>query len=185
MMDELIQRISKDLRPLFTTIVGLTDDFCTEHLNDEYRQLCRQMAAVLCRKGTPLTSGRPPGWASGIVHALGWVNFLSDPSLDPYMSVANVAKGFGISHGTMTAKSKIIRDTLDIVPFDPDWCLPSMIEINPLVWMLETTNGLIIDIRHAPRELQEKAYRQGLIPFIPADRKAGDGQDGGGDGDGG
>ena len=45
------------------------------------------MAAKLCRKGTPLTSGRPRSWASGIVHALGWVNFLSDPSQDPHMSV--------------------------------------------------------------------------------------------------
>ena len=70
-MNELLQRVAKDFRPLFTTIVELTDDFCAEHLNDEYRQLCREMAVALSRKGTPLTSGRPRSWASGIVHALG------------------------------------------------------------------------------------------------------------------
>lgn len=32
-------------------------------------------------------------------------------------------------------------------------------------------NGFIIDIRTAPREVQELAYRKGLIPYIPADRK--------------
>ena len=49
---------------------------------------------------------------------------------------------------------------------DPDWSLPSMVEKNPLIWMLEV-NGLIIDVRHAPREIQEEAFRKGLIPYIP------------------
>ena len=40
---------------------------------------------------------------------------------------------------------------------------------NPMVWMLEI-NGLMIDIRHAPLELQRLAYEKGLIPFIPAER---------------
>ncbi len=51
-------------------------------------------------------------------------------------------------------------------PMDPDWSIPSMIDKNPLIWMLEV-NGLIIDVRHAPREIQEAAFRQGLIPYIP------------------
>lgn len=177
-MDEPVQRVPKDFQPLFTTTVRLTDDFCAEYLNDEYQQLCRKMTAKLCRKGTPLTSGRPRSWASGVVHALGWVNFLSDPSQAPQMSVADVARGFEVSKGTMTAKSKVIRDKLRIVPLDPAWCLPSMLESNPLVWMVETTSGFIIDICNAPRQLQEEAYRRGLIPFIPGDRKAGDGGDG-------
>jgi len=32
-------------------------------------------------------------------------------------------------------------------------------------------SGFIIDIRDAPREIQELAYQKGLIPYIPADRK--------------
>ena len=31
-------------------------------------------------------------------------------------------------------------------------------------------NGLMIDIRQAPAELQRLAYEKGLIPFIPAER---------------
>ncbi len=50
---------------------------------------------------------------------------------------------------------------------DPDWSLPSMVEKNPLIWMLEV-NGLIIDVRHAPREIQEEAFRKGLIPLYPS-----------------
>lgn len=35
--------------------------------------------------------------------------------------------------------------------------------------MLEV-NGLIVDIRHMPREVQAIAYQKGLSPYIPADR---------------
>ncbi len=45
-----------------------------------------------------------------------------------------------------------------------------MIEDNPLVWILEV-NGFVMDIRTAPRQVQEEAYRLGLIPFIPADKE--------------
>ncbi len=44
---------------------------------------------------------------------------------------------------------------------------------NPLVWILKV-NGLLMDIRDAPREAQQVAYEQGLIPYIPADREKGE-----------
>ncbi|PPK73929.1 hypothetical protein B0F87_11340 [Methylobacter tundripaludum] len=49
----------------------------------------------------------------------------------------------------------------------PDWTLPSLLVNNPMVWMLQV-NGLIVDIRHAPLELQQFVYEKGLIPFIPS-----------------
>jgi hypothetical protein len=66
----------------------------------------------------------------------------------------------------MQAKSKQIRDLLGRYPMDLEWSTPSMIDKNPLIWMLEV-NGFIIDVRHAPREIQEEAFRKGLIPYIP------------------
>jgi len=162
--------IPKGFQQVFTVITELTDAFCEMHLDEDYRQLCREMAAVLCQVGSLVEKSRPASWASGIVHALGWVNFLQDPQLSPYMTSAQVAEGFGVSQATMAAKSKIIRDELDLIQLDPDWCTPAMLRDNPLVWMLEV-NGLIMDIRTAPREVQELAYQQGLIPFIPADEQ--------------
>jgi hypothetical protein len=50
----------------------------------------------------------------------------------------------------------------------PDWTLPSRLADNPLVWMVQI-NGLMIDIRRSPPELQRLAYEKGLIPFIPAE----------------
>ena len=62
-----------------------------------------------------------------------------------------------------------IRKLLKIRPFDPEWTLPSRMDDNPLIWMLEV-NGLITDIRLCPREAQVVAFEKGLIPYIPADR---------------
>jgi hypothetical protein len=63
-----------------------------------------------------------------------------------------------------------IRRMLKIHQLDPNWTLPSRLDDNPMVWMLEA-NDLIIDVRQASRELQEIAFKKGLIPYIPADRK--------------
>ena len=71
--------VPSEFRERFREIVELTDDFCDRFLNDEYKAVCRKMAASLCQEGSPV-------------------------------------------------------------------------------------------IRHAPREAQEVAFEQGLIPYIPADR---------------
>src|SRR5690606_12136650 len=52
-------------------ILGMTDGFCRQHLNDEYADLCRELAGKLARKRpSPLLSGRPEGWACGIVRTI-------------------------------------------------------------------------------------------------------------------
>jgi len=163
-------RISKKNQQLFEQIMELINAFCDAHLNEDYKELCEQMAGAICRTRMPLSGSKPSSWASGVVHAVGWVNFLHDPDRSPHMTSAQLAEGFGVSQGTMTAKSKIIRDKLDITTLDPDWCTPAMLVDNPLVWMFDV-GGFVIDIRETPRQVQEEAYRQGLIPFIPSDKQ--------------
>jgi hypothetical protein len=160
--------IPEEYQDLFAEIVGLTNAFCERYLDEDYRELCEEMAEEVCLEELPSERARPASWASGIVHALGWVNCLQDPALSPHMTSAQVAEGFGVSQGTMTAKSRIIRDELDIIPLDPDWCTPAMLVDNPLVWTVDV-GGFLMDARYAPRAIQEEAYRKGLIPFIPAD----------------
>jgi hypothetical protein len=151
----------------FDEITQLTDAFCQAYLTDEYQQLCRELTATLCRKRpSPLVRGKATTWACGIIHALGMVNFLFDSSQTPHVAASQIWEYFELSSSTMQAKSKQIRNLLGMYPMDPEWSTPSMIDQNPLVWMLEI-NGLIIDMHHAPPELQEAAFRQGLIPYIP------------------
>jgi Domain of unknown function (DUF6398) len=162
------QKVPKDMQRRFDDITRLTDAFSQAHLNDEYASLCRQLTATLCRKRlSPLIQGKIAAWACGIIHAIGTVNFLFDASKTPHVPASQIASYFGFSSSTMQAKSKQIRDLLDMYQLDPEWTLPSMVDQNPLIWMLEV-NGLINDVRHAPREIQEEAFRKGLIPYIPA-----------------
>jgi len=169
-IEELMACVPKAYAARFTNLVGLTDAFCDAHLNVEYKELCREMAVAVCQKGSPVLKGKPQGWAAGIVYAIGRVNFLDDPSQTPHMKSKDIAKGFGVSMATMQAKAKVIREGLDLIPSDPDWSLPSRMDNNPLVWILEV-NGFLMDVRIAPREVQVAAYEKGLIPYIPADRK--------------
>src|SRR6266851_4527212 len=153
------QNVPKDMQARFDEITHLTDAFCQTHLNDEYMQMCRE-------RPSPLLRGKATTWACGIIHALGMVNFLFDSSQTPHIAASQIWEYFDLSSSTMQAKSKQIRDLLGMYPMDPDWSIPSMVDKNPLIWMLEV-NGFIIDVRHAPREIQEAAFRQGLIPYIP------------------
>ena len=58
---------------------------------------------------------------------------------------------------------------LETHPLDPKWTLQSLSDTNPLVWMFEV-NGILVDLRQMPREVQEAAFDSGLIPYIPANR---------------
>jgi hypothetical protein len=155
-------------------VIGLLDQFCKEHLNEEYAVLCRKMAEKLARKRpSPLLQGNLNAWASGIVRAVGGVNFLHDKTQTPYMRSSDIDHYLGTSPSSGAAKLAAIRKMLKLHPLDPNWTLPSRMDDNPMVWMLQV-NGFIVDVRHAPREVQEIAFNKGLIPYIPADRHQGD-----------
>ena len=155
------------IQPRYAEIVTLLDQFCAQHLNAEYAQVCRQMAATLARKRpSPLSSGKANSWAAAIAQTVGSVNFLFDKTQNPHMRADDLAAAFGLSKSTVANKSKQIKDLLKIGIFDPTWTIASKLEQNPMAWMI-TVNGFIIDARHAPRAIQEEAYRKGLIPYVP------------------
>ena len=126
--------------------------------------------ATLCRKHpSPLLRGKATVWARGIIHALGMVNFLFDSSQTPHRAASQIWEYFKLSSSTMRAKSKQIRDLLGIYPMDPNWSTPSMVDQNPLIWML-SVNGLIIDVRHAPRRFKRPPFAKGsFLPFLRHD----------------
>lgn len=156
---------------IYDAVVALTDAFCRDHLTGEYRDLARAMAAALSRKRpSPLVSGQPRTWACGIIHVLGQLNFLSDKATQPYMTMAEVCTAFGVGQSTASAKARIISDALHTSRMNPTWMLKSFVDRNPLVWMAEV-NGLLVDLREMPREVQVIAHQKGMIPYIPADQE--------------
>jgi hypothetical protein len=161
------ENVPQTMRLLFEDIVRRTDAFCREYLNDEYARLACDMAAALARKRpSPLTQGKVEGWACGIIYALGSINFLFDPSQTPHMKASELCERFGVSTSTGSSRSRKIQDVLKITMLDPKWTLPSMLEENPMAWYIQV-NGIMVDARRQPREIQEEAFRLGLIPYVP------------------
>jgi len=161
------ESVPEAMKARYDEVVELTDAFCREHLNEEYAQLCREMVATLARKRpSPLLGGKTLSWAAAVVYAIGSVNFLFSKDETPHMRANELAAAFGLAQSTVGNKAKEIKDLLNITVLDSRWTLPSRLEDNPMAWMV-SINGLIIDARDLRRELQEEAYRKGLIPFIP------------------
>jgi hypothetical protein len=151
----------------------MTDAFCQTRLNEEYMALCRKLAEKLAAKRPlPLLRGEPRTWACGIIRTIGWVNFLDDRSQSPHMKLPVIDQALGVAESTGQGKAKTIRQLLKIHQFDHRWTLPSRWESNPLIWTLQDSNGFMIDIRQQPVAMQRAAFKQGLIPYVPADRAA-------------
>ena len=106
--------VPKSMQANYEAITNLTDAVCREHLNEEYRMLAGRMTAALCRKSSsPLASGQPRTWACGIVYVLGQINFLTDPSTQPFMTTADLCARFGVGQSTASAKARVITQALD------------------------------------------------------------------------
>jgi len=163
-------KVPKSMMQKYEAIAPLITGFCEEYLNEEYTAMSLLMLEKLCRKRpSPLLRGRPNTWACGIVYAIGSNNFLFDKTQTPHMRAADMAEIFGISQSTAGSKANDIKKMLRIGVFNPEWTLPSRLGDNPLIWMFESSNGLIFDARYVPREIQEQLYNAGMIPYIPDD----------------
>jgi hypothetical protein len=75
----------------------------------------------------------------------------------------------GVAESTAQGKAKAIRDLLKVRQFDFRWRLRRRIEESPMAWMVEV-NGFVVDARRLRREVQEEAYRKGLIPYVPGEK---------------
>ena len=163
-------KVPKTFEEIYATITKLTDGFCREHLDEEYAELARYAAAALCRKRpSPLLGGgRPKTWACGILYALGQVNYLSDKASEPYMMMRDLAGLMSVGQGTAASKAKAIGAALSMSQFDADWTLPSRVDQHPMAWFIQI-DGIVVDVRNLPIEIQEVAFEKGLIPYLPGE----------------
>jgi hypothetical protein len=154
------------MQPIYDEIVALVDAVCRKHLDEEYAQLARDMTRVLARKRpSPLERGRKDVWAAAIVYSLANVNFLFDKTQEPHMKANELVDLFGVSQKTAANKARQIKDLLKMCQMDPRWWRPSKMEDNPLAWLV-MINGLAVDARTLPVEIQEELVKRKLIPFV-------------------
>jgi len=164
-------KLSAKMRSIYDEITSLTDEVCRTQLNEEYTELARELTALLASfSDSPLVRGKREIWACAILYALGQVNFLFDSSTAPYIGAKELCEAFGVKQSTASQKAALIRENLEMYQFDPRWCLPSLRDENPYNWMIQV-DGLAVDARSAPRDIQQAAFEKGLIPHIPEDRR--------------
>jgi hypothetical protein len=162
-------RVPTKLRKRYDAIVALSDAFCAEHMDARFARLARLAAAALSRKRpSPLEHGRANTWACGILYALCHVNFIFDKGQPHHISPADLCAALGVAERTGQDRSRRVRQALKMSRFDPDWYLPSQANEDPLAWYI-TVQGVPVDARTMPREVQEIAYEKGLIPYLPDD----------------
>ena len=152
--------------------MAVTDQVCSEHLDDEYAQLARHLIGQLARKRpSPLVRGDARIWAAGVLYVLAQVNFLFDRSQSPHMSSADLAAAVDVKPTTMANKAAMINRLLNVSVYEPELTRVAMLEQHPMAWIVEV-NGFLVDARRLPEELQEEARRRGLIPDLDALRAA-------------
>ena len=88
------------------------------------------------------------------------------------MTTANLCSLFEVGQSTASANARVILQALNTSRLNPEWSLPGLLDQNPLVWMADV-NGLLVDLRDMPREVQQIAFDKGMISYIPADREKG------------
>lgn len=160
-------KIPKDLQKTYDEISKLLIEYCAEYLDKEYEELCLNALEKLCRKRpSPLKSGRSNTWAAGIVYAIGSNNFIFDKSQPIHMTAKELVAPFGVATSTASSKAATIKKMLKIDYLHAEWCLPSEIAANPMLWMV-SINGLYYDAKMLPAEIQKVCYEKGLIPYIP------------------
>ncbi len=117
-------------------LITMTNQFCTEYINEEYAELCKLMIEKLGRKRSvkPLASGRLNIWAAAVVYTIGTNNFLFDKSFQPYIPSSTIHEYFGTKQSTVSAKSALIRQTLKLSSrFDPEFATRRSMENNPFL----------------------------------------------------
>ena len=152
------------VRPSTDEVVAMTDAVCRAHLDMEYADRCRAVVGKLGRKRpSPLTRGDLRIWAAGVVYAVGQLNFVFDPSQSPHATADELSEW---KKTTMANRARLIRDTLKLNHFDGQFMRRDLVEASPLTWLLQV-DGMLVDIRQAPRRLQVQAFESGLIPYVP------------------
>lgn len=163
-------KVPKNMARIYNEIAKIVSSFADEKLNDEYKSLFLRALEKLCRKRpSPIIKGNPHNWACGIVYAIGSNNFLFDKRQMIHLTAYEIADWFGLAKSTAGSKGSEVSKALNLSHINTEFMLKKLIDKNPLIWYLQI-DGLIMDIRKMPREIQEQAFKKGLIPYIPADK---------------
>lgn len=146
----------QEIKKLEEKLIELTQIFCNQKLDSDYKHLCEKLIRKLGRKrDVPFQRGKIEIWAAGVIHALGSINFLFDKSFKPYVTTDQISEYFGTKNSTVSNKAREIKDILNLRYFDSEFSTNKMIEENPFK-NLVTVDGFIVPLDSLPPILQKR-----------------------------
>ncbi len=152
--------------PRFKEIFQFIENVCQEHLDNEYLDVAKRLLIDIFNTDLAIERSKAQSWSAGVLHVIGFVNFLGDSSFEPHIPLSNLAKFFGVAASTMENKSREIRNELEIIPYEPQYTVKTLVKKNPMFWFVKI-NGLMVDVRMLPLAEQKKLLKAGHIPFLP------------------
>lgn len=112
-------------------LIEMVSSFCCEKLDEEYMELSVKLVQKLARKReVPFKRGKLENWASGIIYALGQINFLFDDSFDPYATPDDICSYFGTKKSTASNKARDIRKLLNLKLGDEEFSTEMILNSN-------------------------------------------------------
>jgi len=157
-----------DIKEREAQVIASSTKFCREHLDSEYADLSVKLIKKLGQLSeVPFVKGKVENWASAVIHCLGTINLLWDDSFLPYVPQNKIFDYFNAAKSTVTSKSKLIQDLLDLKVFDNEFSTRMMEKSNPLKKMKFNPDGEIVEKKHEDeeslQELFEMYFKEPLI----------------------
>ncbi|MCB0660873.1 MAG: hypothetical protein KDC04_08055, partial [Saprospiraceae bacterium] len=110
------------------------------------------------RRSGLLRTGKPELWASAIVHTVGILNFLFDPTFEPMIKAEDISQYYEVNHTLMLSKSKFIREKEDLGLQSEEFLVENTKLNNPLK-KYTVIGGIIVrkdDIPESHRSILDK-----------------------------
>ncbi|ANQ51431.1 hypothetical protein MY04_4087 [Flammeovirga sp. MY04] len=152
----------------------MISEFCDQHLNEEYKTLSIKLLQKLGRKrDVPFSRGKLEIWSTSIIYTIGSINYLTDPSFEPYMSLNDMCEIMNLKSSTVGNKAGAIRKLLKLETFDEEFSTQKIMDNNPFNKMEELyslfapvlVDDEYVDFQSLPEDVQEQVIES---------RKAGD-----------
>ena len=112
-------------------LIKMVSDFSEDFLDVEFKKLNVKLVEKLSRKReVPFKRGKLEIWASGIVYAIGQLNFLFDDSFEPYCTPDEICNYFKTKKSTTSNKARDIRKMLNLKIGDGEFSTERILKSN-------------------------------------------------------
>lgn len=146
----------EEIKNLEKELIELTQIFCDQKLDSDYKHLSEKLIRKLGRKrDVPFQRGKIEIWAAAVIHALGSINFLFDKSFKPYVTADQISEYFGTKNSTVSNKAREIKDMLNLGYFNPEFSTKKILDDNPFN-NLVMLDGFIVSLDTLPPILQKR-----------------------------